>query len=85
MTYPTGAHEAEQRYEGDWVEGKMRGYGKMMYPDTSEYVGHWENDARNGHGTLRTFSLDGSLQTVYIGGWHNDQKSGYGVQDFVVR
>ena len=64
----------------------MQGYGQMKYHDGSEYVGHWENDCRNGHGTIRTFfGGDGTLETVYVGNWQNDQKHGYGVQDFVVR
>ncbi|XP_065051875.1 alsin-like [Rhopilema esculentum] len=86
MVFPVTPSESKQRYEGDWMEGKMQGYGQMKYHDGSEYVGHWENDCRNGHGTTRTFfGGDGTLETVYVGNWQNDQKHGYGVQDFVVR
>eukprot|EP00794_Sanderia_malayensis_P017360 gene17360-19095_t len=75
----------EERYEGDWVEGKMHGYGKMTYRDGHDYVGHWENNMRIGHGTYKSISKDRGLQTIYVGNWSNDQKHGYGVQEFIAR
>ena len=86
MKFSSNSADLKQRYEGDWYEGKMRGFGQMTYTNGSEYIGHWRNDERDGHGTLRTYSASGGLlQTVYVGDWQNDQKNGYGVQDFVVR
>lgn len=85
MQFPVTTGDARQRYEGNWFEGKMRGRGQMTYSNGSEYSGQWNNDVRDGHGTLRTFLADRGLQTVYVGDWQNDQKNGYGVQDFVVR
>lgn len=85
MQFPAGSGDVKLRYEGDWIEGKMRGFGQMTFSYGSEYTGHWFGDVRDGHGTLRTYSADGGLQTVYVGNWQNDQKNGYGVQDFVVQ
>ena len=84
MQFPSGIGDAKQRYEGDWYEGKMYGFGQMFYANGSEYTGHWKNDVRDGHGNFRTSSERGLL-IVYVGDWQNDQKNGYGVQDFVVR
>ena len=86
MQFSPSTAEVRLRYEGDWQEGKMAGFGQMKYKNGSEYTGHWKNDERVGHGTLKTYSADGGLlQTVYVGDWQNDQKNGYGVQDFLVR
>jgi len=86
MHFSPNSAEVRQRFEGDWQEGKMAGFGQMTYKNGSEYTGHWKNDERVGHGTLKTYSADGGLlQTVYVGDWQNDQKNGYGVQDFLVR
>jgi len=88
MSWPaaTLGASADKVYEGDWQEGKMCGYGKMRYPDGDEYIGHFEDDVRSGHGTLKSLVPSGhSLNTVYVGDWENDVRSGYGVLDFIVR
>ena len=58
----------------------------IRYPDGDEYIGHFEDDVRSGHGTLKSLVPSGhSLNTVYVGDWENDVRSGYGVLDFIVR
>ena len=79
MQFSSSPIEVKQRYEGEWHEGKMAGYGKMTYTNGSEYIGYWKNDKRDGHGSLKT------SQTFYVGDWQNDQKNGYGVEDFLAQ
>ena len=40
------------RFEGNWVDGKMHGRGKMEYADGSEFSGNFKNNLRHGHGTM---------------------------------
>ena len=84
MQFSSSSTEVKQEYKGKWYEGQMGGFGTMIYTNGSEYIGYWKNDTRDGHGSLRTYSLErNALQTFYVGDWQNDQKNGYGVQDFL--
>ncbi len=41
------------RYEGEWKENKMNGYGKLFYQsDKIAYEGEWVNDQFHGWGKL---------------------------------
>jgi hypothetical protein len=35
-------------YNGEWCAGKREGIGKMLWPDGSEYDGHWHDDIMHG-------------------------------------
>jgi len=37
-------------YEGDFVDGKKEGEGKLFRADGSRYEGPWENDVAHGKG-----------------------------------
>jgi len=37
-------------YSGDWVNGVMTGFGKMVYADGSQYEGQWCNNLMDGEG-----------------------------------
>ena len=37
-------------YEGEYVEGKMRGYGKMKYLNGDMYIGNWSDNKFHGLG-----------------------------------
>ena len=37
-------------YEGDWVNDKRDGNGKMIYANGDSYEGDWLNDKRDGKG-----------------------------------
>ncbi|EQC35550.1 hypothetical protein SDRG_06840 [Saprolegnia diclina VS20] len=39
-------------YEGDYVDGKKHGLGKMQFPNGDVYHGQWANDIIDGQGTL---------------------------------
>ena len=86
MQFSSKSGDVRLQYEGDWCGGKMNGFGQMKYKNKSDYTGHWRNDERHGHGSLKAYTADGKfLQTEYVGEWQSDQKNGYGVQDFVFR
>ena len=37
-------------YEGAWDNGKMHGFGKMVYPDGTLYEGNWDQNLMHGEG-----------------------------------
>eukprot|EP01091_Cochliopodium_minus_P016702 TRINITY_DN6330_c0_g1_i3.p1 TRINITY_DN6330_c0_g1~~TRINITY_DN6330_c0_g1_i3.p1 ORF type:complete len:203 (-),score=39.84 TRINITY_DN6330_c0_g1_i3:473-1081(-) len=39
-------------YEGEMLNGKIEGYGKMSWSDGHKYFGQWKNGKRDGEGTL---------------------------------
>jgi hypothetical protein len=61
------------KYEGDLVQGKRDGYGKLVEQDLSSYEGQWKNNLRHGTGK-QLFALGGS----YEGEWKNDKFDGHG-------
>eukprot|EP01124_Arcella_intermedia_P022700 TRINITY_DN3442_c0_g1_i3.p1 TRINITY_DN3442_c0_g1~~TRINITY_DN3442_c0_g1_i3.p1 ORF type:complete len:617 (+),score=145.03 TRINITY_DN3442_c0_g1_i3:671-2521(+) len=68
-------------YEGDIKEGLKHGRGLMRYSNDSEdsrvlFLGSWENDVREGFGTL----VDG--KSVHRGHWSNDKPHIEGVKLF---
>ena len=61
------------RYEGDYVAGKMHGFGTYAMQDGSRYIGEFRNNYRHGHGAL--LWADG---TRYEGEFQNNKVSGKG-------
>ena len=57
----------------------------LRYGQFEEYIGHFRDGLRHGHGMLKTSLPKNSLETIYIGDWVNDFKHGYGVLDYVIR
>lgn len=63
-------------YEGDWLQNKRHGNGKMTYPgDNSEYEGDWKDNKRDGKGKL-TWKSTPVVQ--YEGDFKDDQRHGEG-------
>ena len=60
-------------YNGARVGGMKHGHGEQIWPDTSRYVGEWQNDQANGYGKL--IHADGD---IYEGQWLNDKAHGQG-------
>ncbi len=61
-------------YRGNWVHGKMHGYGKLFWPGGRTYVGQMRQNQK--HGLGRLVAED---ETVYEGHWVADRFEGYGV------
>lgn len=60
-------------YEGQVVNGKRHGEGKIVYTSGHEYSGEWFLDTKKGSGTY--LWPDGSK---YTGEWLDDQEHGFG-------
>ena len=67
-TYANG-----ERYEGDFVNGKRHGSGRMEYANGDVYVGEYKEGKRHGQGTM-TYAAG----SEYSGSWENSVKSGKG-------
>jgi len=65
-------------YEGDIVNGKRDGLGRIIYPDRSMYDGEWKNDKRHGMGRWLHIDLQWQEGTIYDGQWENDAWNGEG-------
>ena len=67
----TGA--ARKKTVGTSEELIQHGYGDLIFPDGSKYMGNWCNGQAHGKGTMNHSNGD-----VYIGDFINDQATGKG-------
>jgi hypothetical protein len=51
--------DTNDRFEGQWTDGKMNGFGILRRANGERYAGDWKDDKPNGAGELRR--ADGSL------------------------
>jgi hypothetical protein len=61
------------RYEGEFLDGEINGYGKYSDHDGRLYEGQWKNYRQHGEGIFKRPNGD-----VYIGQFNNDNMEGYG-------
>lgn len=40
------------KYEGEWVDDQLEGFGKETWPDGSHYSGYYKNGLKHGRGTF---------------------------------
>jgi hypothetical protein len=74
-TYTYFKEEGPQnKYEGEWVQNKKHGIGKMIYGGVGEYFGRFENGKRHGEGVFK-YKKNGN---VYSGSWKYGVKHGHG-------
>lgn len=52
MTYSSDGSAVQERYEGEWVDGKMQGRGTYQYSDGSVYDGGWVAGKMQGKGVF---------------------------------
>jgi hypothetical protein len=65
--------EPHKFYEGEWINGKRDGYGRLRWNDGSLYTGYFLNDKACGFGKL--LHADGD---IYLGYWDDDRAHGMG-------
>ncbi|KAM4697842.1 alsin [Rhinophrynus dorsalis] len=75
----------EDRYLGQWKDGKMCGHGTYWYANGEVYEGFFQDNMRHGHGLLRSGKLTSTSPSIFIGQWVMDKKTGYGVFDDITR
>jgi radial spoke head protein 1 len=61
------------KYEGEYLENKKEGHGRMTYQDGGIFEGGWKDNERHGMGTY--FYPNGDS---YSGEWKNGKKNGIG-------
>ena len=59
---------------GNFVNGKLEGTGKFIWPNGNYYIGQFKNGKKNGKGII--YSKDGNI--LYEGDFSNDKKEGTG-------
>jgi len=59
------------RYEGEWLDGKRNGVGKISWDNGDRYLGDWSQDSKQGHGFMRWENGD-----FYEGPWFSDMRHG---------
>ena len=62
-------NDGSKRYEGEWKDNNLNGNGIYYFRDTNTYIGRFENDKRNGFGTLMTKDR----KVIEAGFWENDK------------
>ena len=67
-------------YDGNWLDDKRHGQGKMFYGDKSIYDGEWEQDLEMGFGRLYMPNGD-----MYQGHWKDGKRHGQGEYHFQSR
>ncbi|XP_073407624.1 alsin [Dendrobates tinctorius] len=82
---PNKALKQNDRYLGNWKDGKMCGQGTFWYANGEIYEGCFQDNNRHGHGLLRSGKLTSSSPSMFIGQWVIDKKTGYGVFDDITR
>lgn len=65
--------EDKSFYQGNWIRGKMSGYGEFYDKITDIlYLGYFENNRKNGFGIERNFEKN----IIYIGQFHENKREG---------
>ncbi len=77
MTYSSDSTAVQEKYEGEWVDGKMQGRGIYHYSDGSVYDGNWMAGKMQGKGLF--LYPNGNR---YEGEFFNDAKEGYGILQY---
>lgn len=83
--YPQGkgtfVDENNRRYEGDWVEGRREGSGRLTWSSGGYYEGEWTDDKRTGQGTEYYVDDGESLSEAdcYVGAFVDGYRHGQGV------
>ena len=60
-----------RKYEGEWKNNKMHGYGIISWPDGKFFEGEFYEDKKEGFGVYY------SNKKIYIGMWKNSLLNGY--------
>ncbi len=62
------------RYEGEWKNNLIEGYGILYFSNGNRYEGEWKNCKSEGYGIIYFFNGD-----RYEGQFKNGKSEGYGI------
>ncbi|KAJ8681235.1 hypothetical protein QAD02_017022 [Eretmocerus hayati] len=65
-------------YNGQWLNGKLHGSGKLEWGDNRTYVGQFHKGGIQGIGRMEM-----PTQGVYEGQWKDGQQNGFGVMNYI--
>lgn len=66
------------KYEGEWVDDRATGVGRLKHVEGDEYNGEWLNDKAHGYGTY----FHANDNSYYEGAWVLDKQNGDGMEIF---
>jgi hypothetical protein len=66
------------QYSGEWLDGKLHGYGSFTYKNGDKYRGEFKGSERNGAGIYYFLKDDKFKGDRFEGKYLNDRKSGVG-------
>ena len=72
------ARKERARYEGEYVNGKRHGNGRMVFPNGDIYHGQWTENQMHGEGTY-VYKASGD---IYSGSFENGRKHGEGIYEY---
>lgn len=81
MTYwpPVADSDEDYVYDGELINGKPHGQGRMTYSSGEVYEGQFEDGLPSGGGTFLR-QIDGGLSAQYTGEWSRGLKHGFGIE-----
>jgi hypothetical protein len=68
----------DDKYVGEWMNGKKHGQGTYTEKWGDTYVGQWKNGKEHGQGTY----TDAGNDDIYVGQWKNGKKHGQGTYTY---
>ncbi len=54
------------KYDGDWANDKLKGYGKYIYEDGTYYIGKFRNNLRHGRGSIYNKNDNLLLNSIWV-------------------
>lgn len=81
--FGTYTWDTEEKYVGEWKDGKMHGQGTVTFGENSQwagdkYVGEWKDGERTGQGTYTYANGD-----KYVGEFKDSARHGQGTYTYV--
>jgi hypothetical protein len=72
------------KYEGQWIDGKINGFGVLTYSDGDVYEGEWKDGKMHGSGMQAQLDLSNANKGSYVyadgvkymGEWKDDKRHG---------
>ncbi len=70
------------KYDGNFKNGKLHGFGKIRYKDGSNFIGEFQKGKKHGKGTMVFGSKSNKAGDKYVGEYREGKKDGQGIFTF---